>query len=190
MLRGIDLERKRRSDISLIEQLNYENISCAISHSGLRVVYAKAGTFLRRVFCVDQRRVIDTCFIGLKPPARSKRITLPLFLTARPHVPRFRCAITWPMGRAALRQGDVYLPIPGFDPRVEIHNALAAAAAEANDRCSLRTTRKREIPACRKLIRDALTEVGIARRISQLVAALLDELPANAGGGANDDTDD
>ena len=70
------------------------------------------------------------------------------------------------------------LPIPRFDVTMALHNDLAAAAAEAE-----RIAAAFELPEtvkfqrARKLIRDALTESGIAPHIDGLVARLLDSLP-------------
>jgi len=72
------------------------------------------------------------------------------------------------------------LPIPRFDETVALHNELAAAAAEAE-----RIAAAFELPEtvkfqrARKLIRDALSESGIAPQIDRLVARLLDEAPAS-----------
>lgn len=72
------------------------------------------------------------------------------------------------------------LPIPRFDAAVVLHNDLAAAAAQAEQIAAAF-----ELPAtvkfqrARKLIRDALTESGVAPRINELVARLLDETAAN-----------
>jgi hypothetical protein len=73
------------------------------------------------------------------------------------------------------------LPIPRFDPSEPLHNDLAAAAAEAE-----RIGGAFELPEtvkfqrARKLIREALTESGIAPHIDDLVAQLLDRSPATA----------
>ena len=73
------------------------------------------------------------------------------------------------------------LPIPRFDAAVALHNDLAAAASEAE-----RIASAFELPPivkfqrARKLIRDALTESGIAQHIDELVARLLDDAPASA----------
>jgi hypothetical protein len=71
------------------------------------------------------------------------------------------------------------LPIPQFDPSTPLHNELAAAAVEAE-----RVAAAFELPEtvkfqrARKLIRDALTESGIAPEIDRLVARLLDQSAA------------
>jgi hypothetical protein len=72
------------------------------------------------------------------------------------------------------------LPIPRFDTTERLHNELAAAAAEAE-----RIAAAFELPEpvkfqrARKLIRDALTESGMAPHIDDLVARLLDQSLAN-----------
>ena len=83
------------------------------------------------------------------------------------------------------------LPIPTFDASVALHNHLAAAAAQAEQLAAafeLRASVK--FQRARKLIRDALTESGIAQQIDQLVARLLDQSPANADDVNSDETDD
>jgi hypothetical protein len=76
------------------------------------------------------------------------------------------------------------LPIPRFDASQQLHNDLAAAAAEAE-----RIATAFELPEsvkfqrARKLIRDALTESGIARHVDELVARLLDQSPVNVESG-------
>jgi hypothetical protein len=72
------------------------------------------------------------------------------------------------------------LPIPLFDSSEPLQNDLAAAGSEAG-----RIAGAFELPAtvkfrrARKLIRDALTESGIAPEIDDLVARLLDRSPAD-----------
>jgi hypothetical protein len=72
------------------------------------------------------------------------------------------------------------LPIPRFDASQTLHNELAAAAGEAE-----RIAAAFELPEtvkfqrARKLIRDALTESGVAPHIDELVARLLDQSSAS-----------
>ncbi len=75
------------------------------------------------------------------------------------------------------------LPIPRFDSSEALHNELAAASAEAE-----RIAAAFELPEtvkfqrARKLIRDALTESGVALHIDELVARLLDQSSASLDG--------
>ena len=68
------------------------------------------------------------------------------------------------------------LPIPHFDATVTLHNQIAAAAAEAEQiAAAFELPEAVKFQRARRLIRDALTESGIAPRIEELVAHLLDE---------------
>jgi type III secretory pathway component EscU len=76
------------------------------------------------------------------------------------------------------------LPIPLFDSSLQIHNELAAAAAEAEKiAAAVAIPEAMKFQRARKLIRDALTESEIAPHIDELVARLLDE-------AANEETAD
>jgi len=67
------------------------------------------------------------------------------------------------------------LPIPRFDAAMPLHNDLAAAAGEAEKIAgAFELPEAVKFQRARKLIRDALTETGIAPHIDDLVARLLD----------------
>jgi hypothetical protein len=69
---------------------------------------------------------------------------------------------------------------PRFDAAVRLHNELAAAAAEAERiAAAFDLPESVKFQRARKLIRDALTESGVAPQIDELVARLLDEAPVN-----------
>lgn len=73
------------------------------------------------------------------------------------------------------------LPIPRFDSSVQIHNELAAAANEADViAAAFDLPETVKFQRARKLIREALTESGVAPHIDDLVARLLDQSPAPA----------
>ncbi len=78
------------------------------------------------------------------------------------------------------------LPIPLFTPAGQLHSELVAAAAEAERiAAALELPETVKFQRARKLVRDTLTEAGIAPRIDQLVARLLDESSANEGVAAD-----
>jgi hypothetical protein len=78
------------------------------------------------------------------------------------------------------------LPIPRFDPALALHNDLAAAAVAAEQvAAAFQLPESVKFQRARKLIRDALTETGIALKIDDLVARLLDQSPG--GDGADDE---
>ncbi len=67
------------------------------------------------------------------------------------------------------------LPIPRFDPKNELHLALAAAAAEAEKvAAAVELPEAVKFQRARRMVRDALAEAGIAGKIDALVARLLD----------------
>jgi hypothetical protein len=72
------------------------------------------------------------------------------------------------------------LPIPRFDLSVPLHNDLAAAAGEAETiAAALELPEAVKFQRARKLVRDVLTESGIAPHIDDLVARLLDQTTSN-----------
>ncbi len=67
------------------------------------------------------------------------------------------------------------LPIPRFDPKEKLHCALADAAAEAEKvAAAVDLPKTVKFQRARRMVRDALTEAGIAPKIDGLVAQLLD----------------
>lgn len=67
------------------------------------------------------------------------------------------------------------LPIPRFDNKSSLHNDLAKAARRAETfAAGLALPDGMKFQRARKLVRDALTDAGIAPRIDALVAQLLD----------------
>jgi hypothetical protein len=79
------------------------------------------------------------------------------------------------------------LPIPRFNASEPLHNELAAAAVEAERIAgALELPEALKFQRARKLIRDALTETGIAQHVDELVARLLDESPPNEGDAGDD----
>jgi hypothetical protein len=67
------------------------------------------------------------------------------------------------------------LPIPRFNPRDPLHNAIAEAAREAETIAArVPMPENTKFQRARGLIRAALTETGVAQRIDALVARLFD----------------
>jgi hypothetical protein len=67
------------------------------------------------------------------------------------------------------------LPIPRFDETIPLHVDLATAGRAAeNLAASVALPEGMKFQRARKLVRDALTEVGISTHIDDLVARLLD----------------
>ena len=67
------------------------------------------------------------------------------------------------------------LPIPRFDPKDKTHAALAKAAADAEKiAAAVALPAGVKFQRARRLVRTALTEAGVAKRIDDLVVKLLD----------------
>ena len=67
------------------------------------------------------------------------------------------------------------LPIPRFDPRIELHGEIAAAAARAEKiAATVELPENVKFQRARGLVRSALKENGISATIDELVARLLD----------------
>jgi hypothetical protein len=169
----------RPSDISLIQQFDYYGkLRAQFPRPALRVVYAKAGT-LPAACILRSEAIIDHMLYWASLPNESEARYLTAILNSE--TARARIAAIQARGQWGARHFDKVmftLPIPRFNVTVVLHNDLAAAAAEAE-----RIAAAFELPAtvkfqrARKLIRDALTESGIASHIDGLVARLLDGLP-------------
>ena len=177
-----------RQKFRLIEQFNYYGkLSAQFPIPRLRVVYAKAGTLPAACFSEIERDNRPHAVLGRLRVAKLKGITLCIFNS---ETSRARVATMQSRGQWGARHFDKVmftLPIPRFDSAITLHNELAAAAAEAE-----RIAAAFELPAsvkfqrARKLIRDALTESGIAPHIDELVARLLDQPEANEDEGVDD----
>jgi hypothetical protein len=175
----------RPSEISLIQQFDYYGkLSAQFSIPRLRVVYAKAGT-LPAACVIHNKAAIDHMLYWASPNSEAEGYYLIAILNSE--TSRDRVAAMQSRGQWGARHFDKVmfnLPIPLFDPSESLHNELAAVAADAE-----RIATAFELPEtvkfqrARKLIRDALTEAGIAPHIDKLVARLLDQSAMNENVG-------
>jgi hypothetical protein len=167
--------------MTLTDRWNYHNeLGAQFPVPRLRVVYAKAGTLPAACLVRDQA-TIDHMLYWWTPRSETEGYYLIAVLNSE--TSRARVAEMQSRGQWGARHFDKVmftLPIPLFDASRPLHNELVAAAAEAE-----RITAAFELPEsvkfqrARKLIRDALTESGIAPHIDDLVARLLDQSPHN-----------
>jgi hypothetical protein len=173
--------------MKLIDRWNYHNeLGAQFPIPPLRVVYAKAGT-LPAACLVRDASIIDHKLYWCAPASVNEAAYLSAILNSE--TSRSRTASLQSRGQWGARDFDKViftLPIPRFDISQPLHNELSAAAAEAE-----RISAAFELPEsvkfqrARKLIRDALTESGIAPHIDELVARLLDQSPINVENGDN-----
>jgi len=175
--------------MTLVERWNYHNeLGAQFPLKSLRVVYAASGTVPAACIIQNSNAVIEhKLYWGAMSGLVEAR-----YLTAllNSETARSRTANLQSRGQWGARDFDKVmftLPIPRFNPSESIHNELAAAAGEAE-----RIAAAFELPEtvkfqrARKLIRDALTESGIAPHIDELVARLLDQTPVSLDAGEDE----
>jgi len=165
----------RPSPISLIQQFDYYGkLSSQFPLARLRVVYAKAGT-LPAACLVRDESVIDHKLYWSAVTGEREALYLASILNSE--VARSRTAGLQSRGQWGARDFDKVvftLPIPRFDVAVSLHTELADAAREAEAIAKAVTLPETvKFQRARKLVRDALTDKGIAPRIEALVARIL-----------------
>lgn len=167
-----------KSEMTLIDRWNYHNsLIVQFPISKLRIIYAKSGTNPTAMVLRDSQSVIDHMLYWFCP--RSDREANFLVAILNSETTRSRTEKLQARGQFGARHFDKVaftLPIPRFDENKKLHNELAAAAAEAEEiAAAVDLPDGVRFQRARKLVRDALTEAGVAPRIDALVARLLDE---------------
>jgi Eco57I restriction-modification methylase len=179
-------EHAESGSMTLIERWNYHNeLGSQFPIRSLRVVYAASGTLPAACILYNSNAVIEHKLYWSTASVGNEAYYLAALLNSE--TSRRRVAVLQSRGQWGARDFDKViftLPIPRFDTGQPLHNELAAAAAEAE-----RIAAAFELPEtvkfqrARKLIRDALTESGIAPHIDQLVARLLDQSASDEDDG-------
>lgn len=175
--------------MTLIDRWNYHNeLGTQFPIPRLRVVYAASGTIPAACLLRGSSAVIEHGIYWAPASTETEGHYLVALLNSE--TARARVAAMQARGQWGARHFDKVmfnLPIPRFEAAMTLHNDIAAAAAEAE-----RIAAAFEPPATvkfqrmRKLIRDALTESGIAPQIDEFVARLLDESSPNEDGAGDD----
>jgi len=141
----------------------------------LRVLYTKAGTRLSACWLADDDVIIELQAYWCSAHSVEEAAYITAVLNANVVLDRVRDL--QPVGQRDPRHFDNLvwtLPIPEYDPAEVLHADLAAAAQHAAD-----VAARVELPdaahftAKRRLVRQALTEDGVAETIERLVDALL-----------------
>jgi hypothetical protein len=164
--------------MTLTENWNhYNKLSAQFPLANLRVVYAKSGTLPAACVLAESASVIDHMLYWTAPASGDEARYLAAILnseTARERIAQYQSRGQW--GARHFDKVMFNLPLPRFDPADRLHGALADAAAEAE-----RIAAAVELPEgvqfqrARRLVRTALAEVGVSRRIDAFVARLLDD---------------
>lgn len=162
---------------SFTEQLNYiSQLSSQFPIAPIRVVYAKAGTQPAACIIKDERAVIDHKLYWMKPASEDEAYYLVVLLNSE--TTRARAEQYQSRGQFGARDFDKViwnLPIPVFDPAIELHRDLADAGRRAEAIANAVVLVEGEkFQRARKRVRDGLIEAGIAADIETLVENLLD----------------
>ena len=167
----------RTLDVSLTGQFNYYGkLSSQFPIDSLRIVFAKSGTLPTACLVRDKAAVIDHMLYWAKPKSEAEGSYLAAILNSE--TARGRVAGRQPRGQWGARHFDKVmfnLAIPRFDAAISLHQELAAIALEA-ETLAVATDLPEGVGfvRARKLVRDALTNAGVAQRIDTLVTRLLD----------------
>ncbi len=182
-------DNRRSNKMTLVELFDYfGQLTAQFPVRPLRVVYTASGTLPAACVLYNSDAVIEHKLYWTSVSVITEAYYLAALLNSE--TSRVRIAALQSRGQWGARDFDKVmftLPIPRFDATVKLHNDIAAAAAEAE-----RIAAAFELPEAvkfqraRKLIRDALTESGIAPHIDELVARLLDESPASEDDAGDD----
>jgi hypothetical protein len=168
-------------DMTLTERWNYHNeLGAQFPRAKLRVVYAKAGALPAACIVSDKdTAIIDHKLYWSKLETEEEARYLQAILNSE--TARSRVAVYQSRGQWGARDFDKVmfnLPIPRFDENNKLHRDLAEAAQEAEKiAAEVALPENVKFQQARRLVRDALTEAGISRKIDTLVAHLLDGIP-------------
>ena len=160
----------------LVQSLNHlQKLSAQAARSPIRVLYTKAGTRLSACWIEDDSIVIDHKAYWSAANSREEAAYVTAVLNSQVVLDRVKDL--QPVGQRDPRDFDNLvwtLPIPEFDAGEVLHTDIAAAAfraAEIASRVDLPV--EAHFTTKRRMIRQALTEDGVAVEIERLVDALL-----------------
>jgi hypothetical protein len=162
--------------MTLVEQFNYYGkLSSQFPIARTRIVYAASGTLPAACLVNDNRAVVEHKLYWGKSESETEARFLLAILNSE--VTRSRAAHLQSVGQFGARDFDKVmftLPIPRFDPREQLHESLAALAQKAEAvAANVVIGGSVKFQRARKLIREALTEAGIAQEIDRAVGELL-----------------
>jgi len=161
---------------SFLEQLDFfEQLSSQFPTAPRRVVYAKAGTIPAAAILLDEEAVVDHKLYWASVKTETEARYLEAILnseTARGKAEKWQSQGQW--GAQDFDKVIFNLPIPSFDPKSELHQALASASLKAEKLAERVDVKEGEyFTRTRRRIRDALHADGVANQIDKLVTRLL-----------------
>jgi SAM-dependent methyltransferase len=170
-------ENKRSDNFTLTGLFDYfGQLTAQFPIAPLRVVYAKAGTLPAAAIVRDKQSIIENLLYWCPIATESEGQYLCAIINSeatRKRIESYQARGQW--GARHFDKVIFNLPIPRFDAKDKFHAALSKAGAEAE-----RIAAAMELPAgakfqrVRALVRSAIVKAGIAKRIDDLVAQLLD----------------
>ena len=163
--------------MTLTGRWNYHNeLTIQLPIAAFRIVYAASGTLPVACLVRDIAAVIEHILYWSAPTSEAEGrylCAIPNSETARARAEKYQSR-----GQFGARHFDKVifnLPIPAFDAKNRLHRDLATAAAKAETAAvAVALTEDTKFQRARRLIRDTLTEAGIAATIDRLVDRLLD----------------
>lgn len=171
--------RSRSTTMSLIEQFDYYGkLSAQFPVSSLRVVYTASGSTPAAAIVRDNRAIIEHKLYWGEPQTDEEAHYLCAVLgseAARERIEHLQSRGQW--GARDIDKVMFELPIPEFDGAVDLHRELADVAGVAETVAAAVDIGGMGFVRARGKIRTALRADGIAGRIDELVAQLLDGQP-------------
>jgi hypothetical protein len=163
-------------DMTLVERWNYHNeLGAQFPAKKLRVVYAASGTLPAACIVRDSSVVEHKLYWAAFASEEEAHFLGAIFNS---ETARSRTAVYQSRGQWGARDFDKVifnLPIPRFDEKNKLHRDLAEAAEKAEAvAAKVALPDKVKFQQARRIVRDALTEAKIAKKIDALVAKLLD----------------
>ncbi|KPF95064.1 hypothetical protein IP86_20210 [Rhodopseudomonas sp. AAP120] len=162
--------------VTLAQSLNHlQKLTAQATKSPVRIFYSASGTRLSACWCADDDVIVDKKAYWSAAHSLEEAGYVAAILNTSVVLDRVKDL--QPIGQRDPRDFDNLvwtLPIPEYDPAEVLHADLAAAALHAAE-----VAARVELPdaahftAKRRLIRQALTEDGVAETIERLVDALL-----------------
>jgi len=165
-----------RGRVRLLEQLDhYGKLSSQFPSAGRRVVYSKAGSQPAAAVLRDSGGAIVDHKLYWAKATEEEALYLAAVLnseTARRRVAHLQSRGQW--GARDFDKVMFGLRIPKFDPKAAVHRQLVAAARRAEKvAAGVPLKEGMHFVRARGIIRKALTEDGVSRRIDELVESLL-----------------
>jgi len=162
--------------MTLVQRWNYHNeLGAQFPLAPLRVAYAASGTVPCAVLVRSNKATIEHGLYWCPVREQNEGLFLIAILNSEAARQSGCVSSARPMGCSSLRQVMFNLPIPRFDPKNKTHAALTKAAADAEKiAAAFEVPEGVKFQRARRLVRTALTKAGIAKRIDDLVAQLLD----------------